>query len=309
MMDLELVDLKSRLHDEKVRELLSYSVGFSAAEKMKRIADQYGERASRKIFGVEQAGQLLGVIGFELLESSKAIIHHISVAQDKRGSGIGRSLIEWVIKRFSITQLIAETDGEAAGFYRHCGFQVRSLGAKTNERERFRCEYAAKKLDNMIIEKITDRTIGPAYKLCSLLKEQDEHPCAFWGYSKEDIEKSIGCTDKIVLIAMTEGAVIGIGALSIGGPFQDHWAAISVAIHPGFRKSGVGKKLVLALEECKNELNIKFIKALILENNVPSRRLFASLGYEHKATLYHDFKIEKHGYMSDCVYYKVFSVI
>lgn len=46
------------------------------------------------------------------------------------------------MKRFSIRQLIAEADGETTGFYRHCGFQVKSLGTQTNGRERFRCEHS-----------------------------------------------------------------------------------------------------------------------------------------------------------------------
>lgn len=39
--------------------------------------------------------------------------------------------------------MTAETDAEAAGFYRACGFQVRSLGEKYPGVERFACFWAA----------------------------------------------------------------------------------------------------------------------------------------------------------------------
>ncbi len=158
----------------------------------------------------------------------------------------------------------------------------------------------------MNIEKLSDCSIDQALELCSGLKDHDDHPCSFWDYSREDLTNTIGRKDKITLICRTAEGVTGIGTLSKGGPFQDHWAEISLAIHPKFRKKGFAKNLVLALEEYQSELNINFIKALILENNAPSRRFFENLGYEHKATLFHDFKIERYGNLSDCIYYKIF---
>jgi ribosomal protein S18 acetylase RimI-like enzyme len=159
---------------------------------------------------------------------------------------------------------------------------------------------------DMRIEKISNSTIEPVENLCSTLKSHDGHPCSFWGHSKEDIVGLVETQNNITLVAMSGLTAAGIGTLSLGGPFQNHWAEISVAVHPKFRKTGVGKQLVLSLEEYRNHLNIEFIKALILENNIPARGFFTKLGFEKNATLYHDFKLENHGNLSDCAYYKIF---
>ncbi len=50
--------------------------------------------------------------------------------------------------------------------------------------------------------------------------------------------------------------------------------------------------------------DIEIIKALIWVENHPSRKLFASLGYDHKATLMAEFKNETGGEIDDAVYYK-----
>jgi RimJ/RimL family protein N-acetyltransferase len=50
-------------------------------------------------------------------------------------------------------------------------------------------------------------------------------------------------------------------------------------------------------------VGIEIIKALIWVENSPSRKLFESLGYEHKATLMAEFKSD-FGEIDDAVYYK-----
>lgn len=48
--------------------------------------------------------------------------------------------VEAILDRFHPSVLSAETDAEAVGFYRSCGFTVRSLGEKYPGTERFLCE-------------------------------------------------------------------------------------------------------------------------------------------------------------------------
>lgn len=170
----------------------------------------------------------------------------------------------------------------------------------------------------MILEKLSTHHIESISILCQYLKTHDEHPCSFWGYSAESLHKLFqdphpkdpNALEQVALVAIIDQMVIGIGTLNPGGPFQNHWAEISVATHPQFRKKGAGKKLVSALEEYRKKFNFEFFKALILENNKPSRDFFSRLGYQHKATLYQDFKIETSKGLfeniSDCAYYKIF---
>ncbi len=150
--------------------------------------------------------------------------------------------------------------------------------------------------------------IGSTLKLCAKLKAKDNHPCSYWGYSQKGLENSLQRKDQTTLICINdENEVVGIGTLTKGGPFQDHWAEIGVAIHPDCRSSGLAQRMVMSLEEYVEEMKIEFIKALILENNHPSRRFFEKLGYEHKTTLFQDFKIDGFGNLNDCGYYKMFS--
>jgi L-amino acid N-acyltransferase YncA len=58
------------------------------------------------------------------------------------------------------------------------------------------------------------------------------------------------------------------------------------------------------LEELAGKRGVEIIKGLVQAQNVASRRLIESLGYEHRATLYAEFKSEKFGEIDDCVYYK-----
>ena len=49
-------------------------------------------------------------------------------------------MIKRVCSEFSLTRVTAETDKDAVGFYRSCGFEVESLGELYPGIERFRCK-------------------------------------------------------------------------------------------------------------------------------------------------------------------------
>lgn len=139
-------------------------------------------------------------------------------------------------------------------------------------------------------------------EFCASLRN-DEHPCSFWGLDQSNISEQIH-TGKIVATAIDNGLILGIGTIARGGAFQNHWAEISVAVAPSHRKLGVASLLVSNLEAAAKSVDIKMIKALILENNHASRSLFSKSGYIHKATLYAEFNFQDVGLMNDCVYYK-----
>jgi RimJ/RimL family protein N-acetyltransferase len=139
-------------------------------------------------------------------------------------------------------------------------------------------------------------------EFCDTLKA-DEHPCSFWMLSSENIA-SLLQPGKIAHIALENSIVVGLGTLTIGGKFQSHWAEISVAVTRLYQGRGVASALVSSLEASAQQIDIKLIKALILENNKPSRKFFARSKYVHKATLYDEFLIPDLGLVNDCVYYK-----
>lgn len=135
-----LKDITMQASQPEIKELLSYSV-FPDPEAVDEAAASYQSGDSR-LFGYEEDGLLLGVIGFDVKED-ELIIRHLAVLPENRGKGYGRGLILELLLEVQPKpeRVIAETDEEAVNFYRSIGFEVYSLGEKYPGVERFRCIY------------------------------------------------------------------------------------------------------------------------------------------------------------------------
>jgi len=131
----------------------------------------------------------------------------------------------------------------------------------------------------------------------------DHSPCSYWSLTQEQIKGWMEEEKRTDLTILQDGAVAGIASLQQGGRHQIHLGEISVAIHPEHRRSGLARILISEIEQAAHP-DIEIIKALIWVENHPSRKLFESLGYEHKATLMAEFKNETGGEIDDAVYYK-----
>jgi L-amino acid N-acyltransferase YncA len=134
--------------------------------------------------------------------------------------------------------------------------------------------------------------------------ERDSIPTSYWGLDPTSAGQLLHNPNKRSFLALLDEAVIGIGTLTRGEQFQYHLAELSIAIDPGHRKNGLARRILLQLEETGRAQKIELLKAMISTHNTPSRRLFESLGYEHRATLYAEFKSAEFGEIDDCVYYK-----
>jgi L-amino acid N-acyltransferase YncA len=134
--------------------------------------------------------------------------------------------------------------------------------------------------------------------------ERDPIPTSYWGLDPTSAEQLLHNPNKRSFLALLDEAVIGIGTLTRGEQFQYHLAEISIAVDAGHRKTGIARRILLQLEETAQGQKIELLKAMISTHNTPSRRLFESLGYEHRATLYAEFKSVEFGEIDDCVYYK-----
>ncbi|WP_339241456.1 GNAT family N-acetyltransferase [Paenibacillus sp. FSL R5-0517] len=133
-----LINLKSRIEEPVVQELLSYSV-FPDPDHLKRALKQYVENDELYLAGYEAEEQLIGLIGYEHTGSSEITIHHIAVLPENRLKNYGRGMISQLLEKYNPDTLIAETDLEALEFYRNTGFIVYSLGELYPGVERFRC--------------------------------------------------------------------------------------------------------------------------------------------------------------------------
>ncbi len=128
-------DLRAHLGDPEVRALLALSV-YPAPGRLERAVEAYQRDPDRALLGLEDGGALVGCIGVEVASGT---ILNIGVREGARGRGFGRALVEGAASALGLTHLRAETDGEAVGFYRRCGFTVTPLGERYPGVERFAC--------------------------------------------------------------------------------------------------------------------------------------------------------------------------
>jgi ribosomal protein S18 acetylase RimI-like enzyme len=124
---------------ESVVLLLMDAVGGSGADG----------RRSTAVRMVDESVLVIGLWSDEVaaacalqVDGPSARLTALAVDPRRRGRGIGRAVIEAAIAHLDVERLDAETDGEAVGFYRSCGFDVSSLGEKYPGVERFAVTWA-----------------------------------------------------------------------------------------------------------------------------------------------------------------------
>ena len=90
-------------------------------EEYKAQMEDYLHDSSVKVFVCENHGKRIGMM---VLKSSgvAAEIIGIAVSDNARHKGIGKELIQNVIKSEEIERIKAQTDDGSIGFYRKCGF-------------------------------------------------------------------------------------------------------------------------------------------------------------------------------------------
>ncbi|MEW9700523.1 GNAT family N-acetyltransferase [Paenibacillus sp. SI8] len=135
-----LINVKSRLQESQIQELLSYSI-FPDPEALESIIQQYDADADMWLFAYESEDVMVGIIGFRLNEAQEMTLTHLAVEPESRGVGFGRGMILEIIEEMSPARIVAETDEEAVDFYRSIGFVINSLGEKYPGVERFLCTY------------------------------------------------------------------------------------------------------------------------------------------------------------------------
>ena len=72
-------------------------------------------------------------------QNNVAKLQGIATAGDYRNKGAGRSSISYAMKSLSLTKIYAETDDDAVGFYRNCGFDIEDTGIKYEDCRRYKC--------------------------------------------------------------------------------------------------------------------------------------------------------------------------
>jgi predicted GNAT family acetyltransferase len=123
---------------EQVVSVIAQCVYNPTEDKMNGIVQLYKSDADRVLYAYDDGSRIAAIIGL-LIKPEETIISHIGVREEMRGKGIGRTLLHEVMSLHKMTALKAETDKDAVGFYRTCGFHIESLGELYPGVKRFLC--------------------------------------------------------------------------------------------------------------------------------------------------------------------------
>ncbi|MDA8346596.1 MAG: GNAT family N-acetyltransferase [Thermaerobacter sp.] len=124
-------------------DLLALAVGYPDADAQGRLRVMYMKDPTCQLFAVRDGGVLVGVVGWRLKDAASGEILHISVVKERRGEGLGRTMILG-LQRLApeVGSWIAETDDDALGFYLALGFHSADLGEVYPGVLRYRCTLA-----------------------------------------------------------------------------------------------------------------------------------------------------------------------
>ncbi|WP_168464361.1 GNAT family N-acetyltransferase [Wolbachia endosymbiont of Ctenocephalides felis wCfeT] len=118
--------------------VIQWSVGCPTYDKIRQVIESY-QNANQHLIGAFDCEKLIGIVGIEKI-AQQITIRHISVLPSYRKRGIGKAIINFVIRKFTMQQIVTETDDEAVDFYRKFGFVCYSFNGKYGNL-RYRCYY------------------------------------------------------------------------------------------------------------------------------------------------------------------------
>ncbi len=124
---------------QAVKDLLAMAMGRPPPERIQALFNYFYNETTHPIFVASDNNNITGMIGIDITMKPYGWITHIAVQPDLRKKGIGRRLIDYVFKTFSLESLALETDQDAVDFYRACGFAAEEIESKWSGVHRFRC--------------------------------------------------------------------------------------------------------------------------------------------------------------------------
>lgn len=127
---MKIADIKDGLRDARVQAVIAQSVYMPTAEKLDRLMGSYEADAGIYAFaGVENS---LACCVLILKRKSGGEFEILRIATDPahRGRGLASRLISFAESVLHCESITAETDGDAVGFYRKCGFRIESQGER-----------------------------------------------------------------------------------------------------------------------------------------------------------------------------------
>ena len=118
-----------------VQKLLARAM-FPDPERVRLQLEAYRTDPSRRVFVWEEEGKAVCAAGVRQKEDEAEVLH-VGTAPGHEGRGHARALLGAVLGHLGAARMVAETDGDAVGFYRRAGFEVENAPPRGN-RPRFR---------------------------------------------------------------------------------------------------------------------------------------------------------------------------
>lgn len=155
-----IVDVKASLFDYEILALMKPSVYDPTPERLKCRAEKYSADKNIFVYACKIDSVYAGIVVLKT-ENDTAEILDIAVKPEYRKHGIGRKLIDFIFNRFPVDTIIAETDDEAVGFYKKCGFAVTPVGEFCDTKRYFCKLSAVSKHYDLLIEENNDPVRDP----------------------------------------------------------------------------------------------------------------------------------------------------
>ncbi|MFB5759785.1 GNAT family N-acetyltransferase [Paenibacillus medicaginis] len=135
-----LRNIKSETDQPEVRELLGYA-DVAGKEDEEELINRYKTDDHLHLYGYEDDGLIVGLLGFERRDEGVIHLHHIAVLPENRLKGYGRGMLLQLIKDLDPQQITVDTDEEGAQFFRNLSFTVHGSEDTVTGLEYFHCIY------------------------------------------------------------------------------------------------------------------------------------------------------------------------
>jgi GNAT superfamily N-acetyltransferase len=129
-----LISLRGREGEPAVRSLLTEAHG--TPDSVDRAVARYRSR-EWILVGWKERDDVVACAGVER-DGDDIVVRSVAVVPARRRKGVGRALVNALVDVATASRLVAETDEDAVGFYRRCGFAVEEVEPRDG-RARFRC--------------------------------------------------------------------------------------------------------------------------------------------------------------------------
>ena len=115
-------DIKNQTDNLVVRHIFSLSMFDKSKAGIEKNLKPYRENADYQLYAWVENDKILGTCGCQVLPD-KVIIRGIAVDENERKKGVGSLMVSALREKYNMN-IEAETDDDAVGFYRKCGFET-----------------------------------------------------------------------------------------------------------------------------------------------------------------------------------------